>query len=106
MRVLKIQEAQLLLKKILSSPKNYDLKLNDGIITGSDDEISFRFYKESEKASFEVTIDGFTFVNNTGEWNNAMIMLENTIKKMEREQDDEKIEEALSKLKKYLSSEM
>ena len=102
MRVLKIQEAQLLLKRILSSPKNYDLKLNNGIITGNDEEISFRFYKESEKAAFEVTIDGFTFVNTTGEWNNAMIMLGNTIRKMQREHDEEKIEEALNKLKKYL----
>ncbi len=99
MRDLKIQEAQKLLKKILLNPKNYDLKQNNGEITGEDEEISFKFYKGGEKSFFEVCIDGYTFINNTGEWNNAIIMLENAIKKMEREQDEEKISEALNKLK-------
>ena len=105
MRVLKIQEAQQLLKKILNEPKAYDLRIVDKEIVGKDEEIRFRFYKNAERGVFEVTISGFTFTNTTGEWNNAMIMLENTIKKMEREHQDELVEEALSKLKKYLSTE-
>ena len=104
MRDLKIQEAQKLLKKILQNPKNYDLKQIDGEITGKDVEISFKFYKGGEKSFFEVHIDGFTFVNQTGEWHNAMIMLEYAIKKIEREQDEEKINEALDKLKIYLAT--
>lgn len=103
---LKIQEAKLLFNKIRSNPKSYDLKTSSAGITGSDDKISFRLYKEDgEKSIFEVTIDGLTFSNSTGEWNNAMIMLENKIKKIEKETENIKVEQALDKLKKYLSEE-
>lgn len=105
MRVLKIQEAQQLLKKILSNPKNYHLKIEKGDIIGYDEDIKFKFYKGGDKGIFEVTIDSFTFMNNTGEWNNAMSMLESTIKKIEREHEDEKVAEALNKLKRYLSTD-
>ena len=50
-------------------------------ITGRDDKISFRLYRTGERVAFEVTIDELTFTNTTGEWNNALIMLGNTIKK-------------------------
>ena len=100
---LKIQEAKLLFNKIHSNPKSYDLKVNEDGITGRDDKISFRLYRTGERVAFEVTIDEFTFTNTTGEWNNAMIMLGNTIKKLEKEQENLKIEQAISKLRKYLS---
>ena len=78
---LKIQEAKLLFNKIHSNPKSYDLKINEDGITGKDDKISFRLYKSGERGAMEVTIDGLTFTNTTGEWNNAMIMLENIDRK-------------------------
>lgn len=102
---LKIQEAKLLFKKIHSNPKSYDLKINEDGITGSDDKISFRLYRIGERVDFEVTIDEFTFTNTTGEWNNAMVMLKSTIKKLEREEENIKIEQAIDKLRKYLSNE-
>ncbi|CAA7194319.1 MULTISPECIES: hypothetical protein [Chryseobacterium] len=103
---LKIQEAKLLFKKIHSYPKSYDLKINeDGIITGRDDKISFRLYRNGERVAFEVTIDGITFTNTTGEWNNAMIMLGSTIRKLEKEEENIKIDQAMNKLRKYLSDE-
>ncbi|MGL6128521.1 hypothetical protein BBI01_16345 [Chryseobacterium artocarpi] len=102
---LKIQEAQLLFKKIHSNPKSYDLQINEGGITGKDDKISFRLYRTGERVAFEVTIDELTFTNTTGEWNNALIMLGNTIKKIEKEQENLKIEQAIDKLRKYLSEE-
>ncbi|KFF08321.1 hypothetical protein [Chryseobacterium luteum] len=102
---LKIQEAQLLFKKIHSNPKSYDLQINEDGIAGRDDKISFRLYRTGERVAFEVTIDGLTFTNTTGEWNNAMIMLSSTIRKIEREQENLKIEQAIDKLKKYLSEE-
>lgn len=102
---LKIQEAKLLFNKIHSNPKSYDLQIYEDGITGRDDKISFRLYRTGERVSFEVTIDELTFTNTTGEWNNAMIMLGNTIKKIEKEQENLKIEQAINKLKKYLSEE-
>ncbi|GEN67976.1 MULTISPECIES: hypothetical protein [Chryseobacterium] len=102
---LKIQEAKLLFNKIHSNPKSYDLQINEDGITGRDDKISFRLYRTGERVAFEVTIDELTFTNTTGEWNNAMIMLGNTIKKIEKEQENLKIEQAINKLKKYLSEE-
>ncbi|WP_419869017.1 hypothetical protein [Chryseobacterium sp. CT-SW4] len=102
---LKIQEATLLFKKIHSNPKSYDLKINEDGITGSDKEISFRLYRSGEDSVFEVTIEGLTFINNTGEWNNAIIMLGNTIRRLEREKENLKIEQAIDKLRKYLSEE-
>ncbi|MBE4950087.1 MULTISPECIES: hypothetical protein [Chryseobacterium] len=102
---LKIQEAQLLFKKIHSNPKSYDLKINEDGITGKDDKISFRLYRTGERVAFEVTIDELTFTNTTGEWNNALIMLGNTIKKIDKEQENLKIEQAIDKLRKYLSEE-
>ncbi|KMQ63619.1 hypothetical protein ACM40_02110 [Chryseobacterium sp. BLS98] len=102
---LKIQEANLLFKKIHSNPKSYDLQINEDGITGRDDKISFRLYRTGERFAFEVTIDGLSFTNTTGEWNNAMIMLSSTIKKIEREQENLKIEQAIDKLRKYLSEE-
>ncbi len=102
---LKIQEAQLLFKKIHSNPKSYDLKINEDGIAGRDDKISFRLYRTGERVAFEVTIDGLTFTNTTGEWNNALIMLTSTIRKMDKEQENLKIEQAIDKLKKYLSEE-
>lgn len=105
MQDLKIQEAKLLFNKIHSSPKNYDLKINEEGIIGKDDKISFRLYKSGERGALEVTIDGLTFTNTTGEWNNAMIMLENIIKRIDKEQENFKIEQAIDKLKQYLSEE-
>ncbi|ASK31602.1 hypothetical protein CEY12_16440 [Chryseobacterium sp. T16E-39] len=102
---LKIQEATLLFKKIHSNPKSYDLKVNEDGITGRDEKISFRLYRYGERVAFEVTIDGLTFTNTTGEWNNAMIMLGNIIKKIDKEQENFKIEQAIDKLRKYLSEE-
>ncbi|MFZ4930806.1 hypothetical protein [Chryseobacterium sp. Mn2064] len=102
---LKIQEAQLLFKKIHSNPKSYDLQINEDGITGRDDKISFRLYRTGERVAFEVTIDDLSFTNTTGEWNNALIMLGNTIKKIEKEQENLKIEQAINKLRKYLSEE-
>ncbi|WP_415325295.1 hypothetical protein [Chryseobacterium sp. MMS23-Vi53] len=102
---LKIQEANLLFKKIHSNPKSYDLKINEDGITGRDDKISFRLYRTGESVAFAVTIDGLTFTNTTGEWNNAMIMLSSTIRKIEREDENFKIEQAIDKLRKYLSEE-
>ncbi|CAH0150031.1 hypothetical protein MP478_13315 [Chryseobacterium sp. WG14] len=102
---LKIQEAKLLFNKIHSNPKSYDLQIYEDGITGRDDKISFRLYRTGERVAFEVTIDELTFTNTTGEWNNAMIMLGNTIKKIEKEQENLKIEQAINKLKKYLSEE-
>ncbi|UZT96725.1 hypothetical protein ODZ84_16055 [Chryseobacterium fluminis] len=102
---LKIQEAQLLFKKIHSNPKSYDLKINEDGIAGRDDKISFRLYRTGERVAFEVTIDGLTFTNTTGEWNNALIMLTSTIRKIDKEQENLKIEQAIDKLKKYLSEE-
>ena len=102
---LKIQEAQLLFNKIRSNPKGYDLKTSTEGITGKDDKISFKLYKSGEKSIFEVTIDGLTFSNSTGEWNNAMIMLENIINKLGKETENIKVQQALDKLKKYLSEE-
>ena len=102
---LKIQEAKLLFKKIHSNPKSYDLQINEDGITGRDDKISFRLYRMGERVAFEVTIDELTFTNTTGEWNNALIMLGNTIKKLEKEQENLKIEQAIDKLRKYLSEE-
>lgn len=96
---LKIQEAKRLFKKIHSSPKSYDLKINEDWITGSDDKISFRLYKTGERVDLEVTIDGFTFTNTTGEWNNAMVMLKSTIKKLEREEKNIKIEQPIDNSK-------
>lgn len=100
---LKIQEAKKLFKKIHSQPKSYNLKIVDGVITGSDEKVSFKLFKNTESGVFEVSIDGLVFTNNTGEWNNAVIMLENTIKKIESEKELQKIENALNKLKDYLS---
>ncbi|MFY1045231.1 hypothetical protein [Chryseobacterium sp. GP-SGM7] len=102
---LKIQEAQLLFNKIRSNPKSYDLKTSTEGITGKDDKISFKLYRNGERSFFEVTIDGLTFSNSTGEWNNAIIMLENIIHKMEKETENNKVQLALDKLKKYLSEE-
>ena len=102
---LKIQEAQQLFNKIRSNPKSYDLKTSKEGITGKDDKISFKLYKSGEKSIFEVTIDGLTFSNSTGEWNNAMIMLENIINKLGKETENIKVQQALDKLKKYLSEE-
>ncbi len=102
---LKIQEAKLLFEKIHSHPKSYDLQINEEGITGSDDKISFRLYRTGERVDFAVTIDGFTFTNTTGEWNNAMVMLKSTIRKLEREEENIKIEQAIDKLRKYLSEE-
>ncbi|MDR6922841.1 MULTISPECIES: hypothetical protein [Chryseobacterium] len=102
---LKIQEAKLLFKKIHSNPKSYDLQINEDGITGRDDKISFRLYRTGERVAFEVAIDNLTFTNTTGEWNNALIMLGNTIKKIEKEQENLKIEQAIDKLRKYLSEE-
>ena len=101
-----IQEAKLLFKKIHSNPKSYDLQINEDGITGRDDKISFRLYRMGERVAFEVTIDELTFTNTTGEWNNALIMLGNTIKKIEKEQENLKIEQAIDKLRKYLSEEI
>ncbi|MDF2552080.1 MAG: hypothetical protein K0R36_3657 [Chryseobacterium sp.] len=100
---LKIQEAKLLFKKIHTNPKSYDLKINEEGITGRDDKISFRLYRNGEVSAFEVLIDGITFTNTTGEWNNALNMLTSTIRKIEKEQQNIKLEQALDKLKKYLS---
>ncbi|MCD1118935.1 hypothetical protein [Chryseobacterium turcicum] len=102
---LKIQEAQLLFNKIRSNPKSYDLKTSTEGITGKDDKISFRLYRNGERSIFEVTIDGHTFADSTGEWNNAMIMLENIINKLGKETENIKVQQALDKLKKYLSEE-
>lgn len=102
---LKIQEAQLLFNKIRSNPKGYDLKTSTEGITRKDDKISFKLYRSGEKSIFEVTIDGLTFSNSTGEWNNAMIMLENIINKLGKETENIKVQQALDKLKKYLSEE-
>lgn len=102
---LKIQEAQLLFNKIRSNPKSYDLKTSTEGITGKDDKISFRLYRNGDRSIFEVTIDGHTFANSTGEWNNAMIMLENIINKLGKETENIKVQQALDKLKKYLSEE-
>ena len=95
----------MLFKKIHSNPKSYDLKINEDGITGRDDKISFRLYRNGERVAFEVTIDGLTFTNTTGEWNNAMIMLTSTIRKIDKEQENLKIEQAIDKLRKYLSEE-
>jgi hypothetical protein len=103
---LKIQEANKLFNKIRSNPRSYDLKSNGEGITGKDDKISFRLYRKGERIAFETTIDGITFTNTTGEWNNAMIMLENVIKKLENENENLKIKQAIDKLKKYLSEEI
>lgn len=92
---LKIQEAKLLFNKIRSNPKSYDLKTSTEGITGKDDKISFKLYRNGERSIFEVTIDGLTFANSTGEWNNAMIMLENIIKKIEKETENSKVQQAL-----------
>lgn len=102
---LKIQEANMLFKKIYSNPKNYNLQILDGIIAGKDDQISFKLFKNGDQNTFEVEIDNLTFTNSTGEWQNAMIMLTNTIKRIEKEQELQKIDEARKKLKKYLSEE-
>ncbi|MGC4129768.1 MAG: hypothetical protein QM564_09475 [Bergeyella sp.] len=102
---LKIQEAKLLFKKIHTRPKLYDLQIVDGVITGNDDKISFKLYKKGEQNIFEVIIDETLFTNSTGEWNNAIIMLENTIRKIEKEKEMQKIEDARNKLKDYLSEE-
>ncbi|MCX8532173.1 hypothetical protein [Chryseobacterium luquanense] len=102
---LKIQEAKLLFNKIRSNPKSYDLKTSTEGITGKDDKISFKLYRNGEKSAFEVTIDGLTFTNSTGEWNNAIIMLENIINNIEKETENNKVQLALDKLKKYLSEE-
>ena len=105
MATLKFQEAQKLLKKILNNPKAFNLKAEDGEILGHDQDVAFRFHKVDDRAVFEVTIDDYTFSNNTGEWQNAMIMLESTNWKLEREVDEIKIKEALNKLKRYLSTD-
>lgn len=102
---LKIQEAKLLFNKIRSNPKSYDLKTSTEGITGKDDKISFKLYRNGERSTFEVTIDGLTFANSTGEWNNAIIMLENIINNIEKETENNKVQLALDKLKKYLSEE-
>ncbi|KQT15476.1 hypothetical protein ASG31_14515 [Chryseobacterium sp. Leaf404] len=101
----KIQEAKLLFKKIHSAPKSYDLKINEDGITGSDEKISFRLKREGERFNFEIVIDGLTFTNTTGDWNNAVIMLTSTIRKIEKENENLKIELAREKLRKYLSEE-
>ena len=100
---LKIQEANKLFKKIYDQPKVYDLKIVDGEITGADEKISFKLYRNGERCIFEVIIDNLCFTNSTGEWNNAIIMLENSIKKIEKEKEIQRIEEARNKLKDYLS---
>ncbi len=100
---LKIQEAQLLFKKIYANPKNYNLKILDGSILGMDEKISFKFFKGDEKCIFEVVIDDMTFTNTTGEWNNAFIMLKNAIKKIQKEKETQKVELALNKLRQYIS---
>ncbi|MEC5394643.1 hypothetical protein [Bergeyella sp. RCAD1439] len=105
MRVLKIQEAQLLLKKILAKPKLYHLVVDNEGVKGCDDEVAFRLRREGERGVFEVTIDEYTFTNNTGEWHNAIIMLENTVRKIEREKEQECIDGALEKLRRYLEKE-
>ena len=106
---LKIQDAKLLFKKIYSTPKNYSLKSNENGVSGGDDQVSFRFYKigkeEEEKVVFEVIVDDFTFSNSTAEWTNSMIMLENAIKKLEREEENQKVQQALDKLRKYLAED-
>lgn len=101
----KIQEAKLLFKKIHSDPKSYDLKINEDGITGKDEKISFKLKREGERIVFEVTIDDLTFTNTSGDWNNAMIMLTSTIRKIEKENENLKIELAREKLRKYLSEE-
>jgi len=100
---LKIQEAKLLFNKIHSNPKLYDLKVSDGVISGTDNKISFKLFKNDTRGVFEVRIDDLTFTNTTGEWNNAIIMLENTIRKIEKEKEHQKVETALNKLRNYLS---
>lgn len=102
---LKIQEAKLLFNKIRSYPKNYNLKSNNDEITGNDGEISFRLYNRGERIAFEVIVDDITFTNITGEWDTTMIMLKNTIKKLEKEKENLKIEQAINKLREYLSEE-
>ncbi|MBD8084266.1 hypothetical protein [Chryseobacterium caseinilyticum] len=101
----KIQEAKLLFKKIHSDPKSYDLKINEEGITGNDEKISFRLKREGDRIIFEVIIDNLTFTNTTGDWNNAVIMLKSTIRKIEKENENLKIEIAREKLRKYLSEE-
>ena len=100
---LKFQDAKLLFSKIHGNPQNYDLKIIDGIIMGNDDEISFRLYKNEEKVVFEVIVSDTIFTNSTGEWKNAIIMLESAIKKMQKEHENQKIQKALDKLRNYLS---
>ncbi|MCU7614222.1 hypothetical protein N0B16_07210 [Chryseobacterium sp. GMJ5] len=100
---LKIQEAKLLFNKILSNPKSYDLKIDEEEVTGRDEKISFRLYRRGEGSAFEVHIDGIMFTNITGEWNNALNMLTSTIRKIEKEKQNIKLEQALDKLRKYLS---
>ncbi|ODM54174.1 hypothetical protein BAX95_01065 [Elizabethkingia meningoseptica] len=102
---LKIQDAKLLFKKIYSNPKNYNLKSNENGVSGGDDQVIFRFYKAGERVVFEAEIDGFTFSNSTAEWTNSMIMLENAIKKLEREEENKKVQQALDKLRKYLAED-
>ena len=102
---LKIQEANMLFKKIYSNQKDYNLSFLDGIIAGKDEQISFRLFKNGDQNTFEVEIDNLTFTNSTGEWHNAMIMLTNTIRRLDKEKENQKIEEARKKLKKYLSEE-
>jgi hypothetical protein len=101
----KIQEAKVLFRKIQSDPKSYDLKISEDGIAGRDDKISFRLLKTGEKVVFEVTIDNLTFRNDTGEWNNALSMLTSIIRKIEKENENLKIEIAREKLRKYLSEE-
>ena len=100
-----LQEANMLFKKIYSNPKDYNLSFLDGIIAGKDEQISFRLFKNGDQNTFEVEIDNLTFTNSTGEWHNAMIMLTNTIRRLDKEKENQKIEEARKKLKKYLSEE-
>ena len=102
---LKMQDAQLLLKKIYANPKNYDLKSIDGVVSGGDDQVSFRLYKTKEKVVFEVIVDELIFKNSTGDWTNSLIMLENAIRKIEGEAENSKIEQAKDKLRKYLAEE-
>ena len=100
---LKIQEAKSLFNKIHTNPKSYDLQINEDGIAGKDDKISFRLYRSGDGSAFEVTIDAITFTNKTGEWNNAISMLTSVVKKLEKEKQNIKVEQAIDKLKKYLS---
>jgi hypothetical protein len=54
------------------------------VVSGGDDQVSFRLYKTKEKVVFEVIVDELIFKNSTGDWTNSLIMLENAIRKNRR----------------------